>query len=225
MSGKLFLVPTPLGNLQDITLRALETLKTVDAILCEDTRQTIKLLQHFGIEKRLIAHHQHNEHKAVAKIIEHLLAGETLALVSDAGTPGVSDPGFLITREAVSNGIEVICLPGATALIPAIVCSGLPTDKFIFEGFLPHKKGRQTRILSYLNEERTVIFYESPHRVIKTLEQFLEFYGPDRKVSVSREISKIYEETIRGTVIEVLSHFKLTAPRGEFVIVLGGIEK
>lgn len=225
MSGKLFLVPTPLGNLQDITLRALETLKSVDAILCEDTRQTIKLLQHFGIEKRLIAHHQHNEHKAVSKVIEHLLAGETLALVSDAGTPGVSDPGFLITREAVNNGIEVICLPGATALIPAIVCSGLPTDKFIFEGFLPHKKGRQTRLLSYKEEERTVVFYESPHRVLKTLEQFLEFYGPDRRVSVSREISKIYEETIRGSVNEVLEHFKKNAPRGEFVIVLGGIEK
>ena len=223
--SKLYLVPTPIGNLNDITLRALETLKEVDFILAEDTRQTLKLLKHFSIEKRLIAHHQHNEHKTTERIIDSLKNGETIALVSDAGTPAISDPGFLLTRECIKNGIEVETLPGATAFVPALVNSGFPCDKFVFEGFLPHKKGRQTR-LNFLKEEtRTIIFYESTHRLLKTLTQFTEFFGEDRQVSVSRELTKIHEETVRGTAKEVLEYYNNNVIKGEIVIVVHGFEK
>ncbi|MDF1672465.1 MAG: 16S rRNA (cytidine(1402)-2'-O)-methyltransferase [Vicingaceae bacterium] len=223
--SKLFLVPTPIGNLNDITLRALETLKEVDFILAEDTRQTLKLLKHFSIEKRLVAHHQHNEHKTSERIIDSLKNGETIALVSDAGTPAISDPGFLLTRECIKNNIEVECLPGATAFVPALVNSGFPCDKFVFEGFLPHKKGRQTR-LNFLKEEtRTIIFYESTHRLLKTLNQFAEFFGEDRLVSVSRELTKMHEETVRGTTKEVIEYYNNNVIKGEIVIVLHGAEK
>lgn len=223
--SKLYLVPTPIGNLNDITLRALETLKEVDFILAEDTRQTLKLLKHFSIEKRLIAHHQHNEHKTTERIIDSLKNGETIALVSDAGTPAISDPGFLLTRECIKNDIEVETLPGATAFVPALVNSGFPCDKFVFEGFLPHKKGRQTR-LNFLKEEtRTIIFYESTHRLLKTLTQFEEFFGEDRMVSVSRELTKMHEETVRGTTKEVIEYYNNNVTKGEIVIVLHGAEK
>ena len=223
--SKLYLVPTPIGNLNDITLRALETLKEVDFILAEDTRQTLKLLKHFSIEKRLIAHHQHNEHKTTERIIDSLKNGETIALVSDAGTPAISDPGFLLTRECIKNDIEVETLPGATAFVPALVNSGFPCDKFVFEGFLPHKKGRQTR-LNFLKEEtRTIIFYESTHRLLKTLTQFAEFFGEDRMVSVSRELTKMHEETVRGTAKEVIEYYNNNVTKGEIVIVVHGAEK
>lgn len=223
--SKLYLVPTPIGNLNDITLRALETLKEVDFILAEDTRQTLKLLKHFSIEKRLVAHHQHNEHKTTERIIDSLRNGETIALVSDAGTPAISDPGFLLTRECIKNDIEVETLPGATAFVPALVNSGFPCDKFVFEGFLPHKKGRQTR-LNFLKEEtRTIIFYESTHRLLKTLNQFAEFFGEDRLVSVSRELTKMHEETVRGTTKEVIEYYNNNVTKGEIVIVLHGAEK
>jgi 16S rRNA (cytidine1402-2'-O)-methyltransferase len=218
----LFLVPTPLGNLGDITLRALEVLKQADLILAEDTRTSGILLKHYAINKPLQSFHNFNEHKVVDKLIERLKAGETMALVSDAGTPGISDPGFLIARACVQQGIEIECLPGATAFVPALVRSGLPCDRFVFEGFLPVKKGRQTAMKKLAEEERTMVFYESPFRVLKTLEQFREFMGPQRNVSVSRELTKMFEETINGTLDEVINHFTAKEPKGEFVIILAG---
>ena len=223
--SKLFIVPTPIGNLKDITLRALEILESVDTILAEDTRTAGKLLKHFNIDKKVIAHHQHNEHKTVDRVIEHLLQGETIALVSDAGTPAISDPGFLLTRACIQNDIEVECLPGPTAFVPALVNSGLPCDKFVFEGFLPHKKGRQTRLKLLAEEERTMVFYESPHRLLKTLNQFKEYFGEDRQVSVSRELTKLHEENVRGTVEELIQYYENNTLKGEFVIIVGGCSK
>ena len=220
--GTLYLVPTPVGNLEDITFRALKVLKEADLILAEDTRTSGILLKHFEIKNAMLSYHKFNEHQTVDRVVERLKGGETVAVVSDAGTPGISDPGFLVAREAIKAGVEVITLPGATAFVPALVSSGLPCDKFCFEGFLPQKKGRQTRLNALVEESRTMIFYESPHRIVKTLEQFKEVFGFDRPVSVCREISKIHEESVRGTVEEVLEHFKKNEPRGEFVIVLGG---
>lgn len=220
--GTLYLVPTPVGNLEDITFRALKVLKEADLILAEDTRTSGVLLKHFGIKNAMLSYHKFNEHQTVDRVVERLKAGETVAVVSDAGTPGISDPGFLVAREAIKAGIEVITLPGATAFVPALVSSGLPCDKFCFEGFLPQKKGRQTRLNALSEEYRTMIFYESPHRIVKTLEQFKEVFGPERPISVCREISKIHEESVRGTMEEVLAHFKANEPRGEFVIILGG---
>jgi 16S rRNA (cytidine1402-2'-O)-methyltransferase len=218
----LYIVPTPIGNLSDITQRSINTLEDVDLILAEDTRTTGKLLKHIGVSKPMISYHQHNEHKILQKIVERLKAGESVALVSDAGTPGISDPAFLIIRECINQNIGVSCLPGPTAFIPALVCSGLPCDRFVFEGFLPHKKGRQTRLTKLAEEQRTMVFYESPHRLVKTLKQFSEIFGSDRLASVSREISKIYEETIRGTLGEIILHFESNPVKGEFVIVLAG---
>ena len=220
--GTLYLVPTPVGNLEDITFRALKVLKEADLILAEDTRTSGVLLKHFEIKNAMLSYHKFNEHQTVDRVVERLKGGETVAVVSDAGTPGISDPGFLVAREAIKAGIEVITLPGATAFVPALVSSGLPCDKFCFEGFLPQKKGRQTRLNALAEETRTIIFYESPHRVVKTLEQFKEVFGPERPVSVCREISKIHEESVRGTIEEVLEHFKVNEPRGEFVIVVSG---
>ena len=220
--GILYVVPTPVGNMEDITLRALRILKEADLILAEDTRTSGKLLKHYDIHNHLQSHHKFNEHGTSQAVVERLKAGETIALISDAGTPGISDPGFFLVREAVAAGIEVQCLPGATALIPALVSSGLPDDRFCFEGFLPQKKGRQTRLESLREETRTMVFYESPYRVVKTLQQFAEVFGEDRRVSCCREISKVHEESVRGTIAEVLTHFKETEPRGEFVIVVGG---
>jgi 16S rRNA (cytidine1402-2'-O)-methyltransferase len=222
---KLYIVPTPIGNLEDITLRAIRILKEVDFILAEDTRTSGNLLRHLQIEKRLVAHHQHNEHKTVTMIAERIAAGEKVALITDAGTPGISDPGFLLVRECIANGIEVECLPGATAFVPALVNSGLPCDTFCFEGFLPQKKGRQTRIKSLINEHRTMVFYESPHRLVKALEQFVEFFGADRKAAVSRELTKMYEENKRGTLQELLDYFKTKTIKGEIVMVLEGNKK
>ncbi len=222
MSGKLYLIPTPIGNLEDMTLRAIRLLKEVDYILAEDTRTSAPLLKHFGIDKKAFAHHQHNEHQSLKEIIRFLNEGKQVALISDAGTPAISDPGFLLVREAIKNNIEVCCLPGATAFVPALVDSGLPNDRFVFEGFLPVKKGRQTRIKSLLNEERTMIFYESPHRLLKTLDEFAEYFGAERPVSVSRELSKVFEETVRGTLAEVKTHFETHTLKGEFVICLSG---
>ena len=219
---KLYIIPTPIGNLEDITLRAIRFLKEADLVLAEDTRTTKKLFVNYNIDTTLASFHMHNEHKVLAEFIDRLKAGETFALVSDAGTPGISDPGFLLVRECVKNNIEIECLPGATAFVPALVNSGLPSEKFIFEGFLPIKKGRQTRIKILTQEERTMIFYESPHRIIKTLNLFAEFFGEDRNVSVSREISKMFEETIRGTVNEVLLKLNQKNLKGEFVIVVAG---
>lgn len=220
--GKLYLVPTPIGNLEDITLRAIKVLKEVDIILAEDTRTSGKLLKHFEIHTQLQSHHMHNEHKQVDALVQKLKGGATLALISDAGTPAISDPGFLLTRACVENHIEVECLPGATAFVPALVNSGLPNDRFVFEGFLPIKKGRQTRMQQLAEESRTMVFYESPHKLIKTLTQFVEYFGEDRPVSVSRELTKLYEETVRGTLNEVLSYFTDKPPKGEFVVVVGG---
>lgn len=220
--SKLYLVPTPIGNLEDITFRAIKVLKEVDLILAEDTRTSGKLLQHYGIETHMHSHHMHNEHKTVNNIVKRILAGESVALISDAGTPAISDPGFLLTRACVEKGIEVDCLPGATAFVPALVNSGLPNDKFVFEGFLPVKKGRQTRLKLLAEEPRTIIFYESPHKLIKTLTHFCEYFGEDRQLSVSRELTKLYEETIRGTAKEVLEHYTAQPPKGEIVIVVGG---
>lgn len=220
--GTLYLVPTPVGNLEDITARALRTLREADLILAEDTRTSGNLLRHFDIRRPMLSYHKFNEHQTVAGIVQRLLAGECIAVVSDAGTPGISDPGFLVAREAVKAGIEVVCLPGATAFTPALVASGLPCDRFCFEGFLPQKKGRQTRIEALREEERTMIFYESPHRVLKALTQFAEVFGADRPASVSREISKVHEETVRGSLAELIQHFNENEPRGEFVIVVGG---
>ena len=224
MEGKLYIVPTPIGNLEDMTFRAIRILKEVDLILAEDTRTSAPLLKHFGVDKRVFAHHQHNEHKATAEIIKFLKEGQNIALISDAGTPAISDPGFFLVREALKNEIEVTCLPGATAFVPALVNSGLPNDQFVFEGFLPVKKGRQTRLKQLAAEERTMIFYESPHRLLKTFTEFAEFFGEDRHVSVSRELSKVYEENVRGTVMEVKSHFENNILKGEFVICVGGNE-
>lgn len=220
--GTLYLVPTPVGNLEDITMRALRVLREADLILAEDTRTSGNLLKHFDIKNAMLSYHKFNEHKTVESIVERLLAGQTIAVVSDAGTPGISDPGFLVAREAIKAGIEVITLPGATAFVPALVSSGLPCDRFCFEGFLPQKKGRQTRLQALAEETRTMIFYESPHRIVKALTQFIEVFGPDRQVSVCREISKIHEESVRGSLQEVLAHFTETEPRGEFVIVVSG---
>ncbi|MEO2059437.1 MAG: 16S rRNA (cytidine(1402)-2'-O)-methyltransferase [Mesonia sp.] len=220
--AKLFLVPTPIGNLEDMTFRAVKVLNEVDFILAEDTRTSGKLLKHFEINTPMHSHHMHNEHKTVDLILKRLQNGENAALISDAGTPAISDPGFLLTRACVENNIEVDCLPGATAFVPALVNSGLPNDKFIFEGFLPVKKGRQTRLKILAEETRTMIFYESPHKLLKTLAHFAEFFGETRKVSVSREISKLHEETIRGTVTEVLQHFEQKAPKGEIVVIVEG---
>ena len=222
--GTLYLVPTPVGNLEDITLRALRVLREADMVLAEDTRTSGLLLKHFEIKNAMQSYHKFNEHQTVSHVVERLQAGETVAVVSDAGTPGISDPGFLIAREAIRAGVEVVCLPGATALVPALVSSGLPSDRFCFEGFLPQKKGRQTRIEALRCETRTMIFYESPHRVVKALTQFVEVFGPDRPVSVCREISKVHEECVRGTLAEVLQHFTDNEPRGEFVIVVGGAD-
>ncbi|MEL6809740.1 MAG: 16S rRNA (cytidine(1402)-2'-O)-methyltransferase [Bacteroidota bacterium] len=220
--GKLYLVPTPIGNLKDMTFRAIEVLKEADLILAEDTRTSGKLLKHFDIGTQMHSHHMHNEHKTTEGIVGRILAGETIALISDAGTPAISDPGFLLTRACVEAGIEVDCLPGATAFVPALVNSGLPNDRFVFEGFLPVKKGRQTRLQLLAEETRTMIFYESPHKLVKTLTQFKDFFGEDRRISVSRELTKLHEETIRGTVAEVLRHFENKAPKGELVIILEG---
>ena len=223
--SKLYIVPTPIGNLGDITLRAVDVLREVDFILAEDTRTTSFLLKHLGIEKKMYSHHKFNEHATVRMVAESIEAGRTVALVSDAGTPGISDPGFLLVRTCVEAGIEVETLPGATACIPALVQSGFPCDRFCFEGFLPQKKGRNKRLLELQEEERTMIFYESPFRVVKCLEQFAEVFGEDREVSVTREISKKFEQTVRGTVAEVAEHFRQHEPKGEFVIVLAGRAK
>lgn len=220
--AKLIIIPTPIGNLEDITYRALRLLKEVDLILAEDTRTTGNLLKHFGITVKMHSHHKFNEHKTVEHIINRIQAGENIALVSDAGTPAISDPGFLVVRECVKAGIEVECLPGATAFVPALVVSGLPNDRFCFEGFLPQKKGRNTRLTELAEEARTIILYESPYRVVKTLTQLAEFFGEDRPASASRELSKLHEQTVRGTLAEVRQHFEQHEPRGEFVIVVGG---
>lgn len=220
--GKLYIVPTPIGNLEDMTLRAIRILKEADLILAEDTRTSGKLLKHFEIGTQMQSHHMHNEHHTVQKIVERIKNGDTIALISDAGTPAISDPGFLLTRACVEHHIEVDCLPGATAFVPALVNSGLPNDKFIFEGFLPVKKGRQTRLTLLAEESRTMIFYESPHKLLKTLVDFSTYFGADRPISVSRELSKLHEQTIRGTAEEVVTHFQKNAPRGEIVIVVGG---
>lgn len=223
--AKLYIVPTPIGNLDDITLRAVDVLREVDFILAEDTRTTSFLLRHLGIEKKLHSHHKFNEHATVKMVAGSIAAGCNAALVSDAGTPGISDPGFLLVRTCVEAGIEVETLPGATALVPALVQSGFPCDRFCFEGFLPQKKGRAKQLQSLADEERTMVFYESPYRVVKCLEQFAEVFGSERRVSVSRELTKKFEQTVRGTVAEVLEHFRTTEPKGEFVIVLAGKPK
>ena len=223
--GPLYLVPTPVGNLEDITYRALRILKEADLILAEDTRTSGILLKHFEIKNAMLSYHKFNEHQTVDRVVERLRAGETVAVISDAGTPGISDPGFLVAREAIRAGVEVITLPGATAFVPALVSSGLPCDRFCFEGFLPQKKGRQSRLEALREETRTMIFYESPHRVVKALAQFVEVFGPERPVSVCREISKIHEESVRGTLQEVLDYFQTNEPRGEFVIVVGGLDE
>jgi 16S rRNA (cytidine1402-2'-O)-methyltransferase len=221
-AGKLYVVPTPVGNLEDMTLRAVRILNECDLVLAEDTRTSGILLKHFGIETRMQSHHKFNEHRAVAHLAERIKAGDRIALVSDAGTPSISDPGFLLVRACVQEGVAVECLPGATAFVPALVESGLPTERFCFEGFLPQKKGRQTRLKQLAEESRTMIFYESPYRVLKTLSQLAENLGGDRAASVSREISKLYAETVRGTLGELISHFTEKEPRGEFVIVVAG---
>lgn len=223
--GKLYIVPTPIGNLEDMTFRAVRLLKEASLILAEDTRTSGILLKHYGIQTRMQSYHKFNEHKTISHIIDRLKGGETIALISDAGTPGISDPGFLIAREAASEGIEVECLPGATAFVPALVSSGIPCDKFCFEGFLPQKKGRMTRLKNLSEEERTIVFYESPHRIIKTLTQLAEYMGEDRFAATCREISKRYEETLRGTLKELILHFTVNEPKGEFVIIVSGKEK
>lgn len=223
--SKLYIVPTPIGNLEDMTLRAIRILKEADVILAEDTRTSSKLLHHYGIETRLQSHHQYNEHKTSVHLAERVLAGENIALISDAGTPGISDPGFLLARTCIELGVEVETLPGATAFVPALVNSGLPCDKFCFEGFLPQKKGRQKRLKELVDETRTMVFYESPYRLCKALEQFAEYFGPERKAAVSRELSKIYEENARGTLLELLNHFESKTVKGEIVIIVDGKPK
>jgi 16S rRNA (cytidine1402-2'-O)-methyltransferase len=221
-NSSLYLVPTPIGNLDDMTIRALEVLKSVDMILAEDTRTSGVLLKHYEVSNVLKSYHIHNEHKQTERIINELKSGKKMALISDAGTPAISDPGFLLVRECLANGVSVECLPGATAFVPALVSSGLPNDKFVFEGFLPVKKGRQTRLEFLTQEERTMIFYESPHRLLKTLNQFKEYFGDDRQVSVSRELTKLFEETKNGTISEVIDYFSTGKIKGEIVIVVGG---
>ena len=220
--SKLYLVPTPIGNLEDMTLRAIKLLKEVDVVLAEDTRTSGKLLKHFQIETPMLSHHMHNEHRMVDRIVKRIQAGENFALISDAGTPAISDPGFLLTRACIENGIEVECLPGATAFVPALVNSGFPNDKFVFEGFLPVKKGRQTRLKMLSEETRTLIFYESPHKLVKTLGHFEEYFGENRMVSVSRELTKLFEETRRGTLKEIKEHYIDHPPKGEIVIIVKG---
>jgi 16S rRNA (cytidine1402-2'-O)-methyltransferase len=220
--GKLYLVPTPIGNLEDMTFRAIRVLKEVNLILAEDTRTSGKLLKHFYIGTHMQSHHMHNEHRTVENVISRLKSGESIALISDAGTPAISDPGFLLTRAALENGIDVECLPGATAFVPALVNSGLPNDRFIFEGFLPEKKGRQTRYIALSEETRTMIFYVSPHKLVKTLSEFITYFGEDRPICVSRELSKLHEENARGSVKEVLAHFEKKVVKGEIVVVVGG---
>jgi 16S rRNA (cytidine1402-2'-O)-methyltransferase len=222
MAGKLYIVPTPIGNLGDMTLRAIEVLKSADTVLAEDTRTSGKLLRHYEIPTGVRSYHMHNEHRITEDLASRMEAGQTMALISDAGTPGISDPGFLLVRECLRRGVDVECLPGPTALIPALVESGFPSDRFVFEGFLPPKKGRQKRLQALREEERTLVFYESPHKLLKTLDQFQEVFGPDRQVSVSRELSKLYGETIRGTLETVAEHFKEHTPKGEFVLVIRG---
>lgn len=224
-NSKLYLVPTPVGNLGDMTFRAVEVLKQVDLILAEDTRTSRVLMQHYGISTPLQSYHIFNEHKTVTSLVDRLLDGSTMAVVTDAGTPGISDPGFLLVREAVKAGVEVECLPGATAFVPALIDSGLPCDRFVFEGFLPHKKGRQTALQSLANEERTMVIYESPYRLVKLLEQLMEVLGEERQSSVSREISKLHAETCRGTLREVHDHFAAKAVKGEIVVVVDGCRK
>ena len=223
--GKLFLVPTPIGNLKDITYRAVEVLSEVDLILAEDTRTSGKLMKHYDISAPLQSHHMHNEHSTLASIISKLKQGQQVALISDAGTPAISDPGYLLVREAIANNIETECLPGATAFVPALVQSGLPNDRFIFEGFLPPKKGRQTRLEQLAEETRTIVLYESPHKVIKTLNQCIGFFGANRQVSFSRELSKLHEETFRGTMQEVKEYLEIKPPKGEFVLCIAGKSK
>ncbi len=220
----LYVVPTPVGNLEDMTLRAIRILREADLILAEDTRTSSILLHHFDIHTPLESYHKYNEHDKVAQIADRLLSGEQMALISDAGTPGISDPGFLIVRECARRGVEVQCLPGPTAVIPALVSSGIPCDRFVFEGFLPQKKGRQTRLAALADEERTMVFYESPYRVLKALEQFAQTFGEERQMAACREISKVHEETVRGTIPEVRAHFEQQAPKGEFVLVVAGKE-
>ncbi len=222
--GKLFVVPTPVGNLEDMTFRAIRTLKEADLILAEDTRTSGVLMKHFEIKNPMQAHHKFNEHKTVETLVQKIKAGANVALVSDAGTPAISDPGFLLVRECVRNSVEVECLPGATAFVPALVASGLPNERFCFEGFLPQKKGRQTRLKALAEERRTMIFYESPYRLVKTLSQFAEYWGAERQASVSREISKMHEETVRGTLAGLAAHFTRNEPRGEIVIIVAGID-
>ncbi|MDD2474779.1 MAG: 16S rRNA (cytidine(1402)-2'-O)-methyltransferase [Dysgonamonadaceae bacterium] len=225
VTGKLYVVPTPIGNLEDMTYRAINILKKCDFILAEDTRTSSVLLKHYEISTKMFSHHKFNEHKSSEQIVDRIKAGANIGLISDAGTPAISDPGFLLVRACVEAGVSIECLPGATAFVPALVLSGLPTDRFCFEGFLPAKKGRQTRLKELGSESRTMVFYESPYRVIKTLTQFAEYFGADRIISVSREISKFFEETIRGRVSELITHFTQNEPRGEFVIVVNGVEK
>lgn len=219
----LYLVPTPIGNLEDMTFRAVRILKEVDLILAEDTRTSAPMLKHFGIEKKMFAHHQHNEHKAVAEIIKFLKEGQKIALISDAGTPAISDPGFLLVRSVLAEGLEVQCLPGATAFVPALVNSGLPNDRFCFEGFLPVKKGRQTRLKQLAEEKRTMIFYESPHRILKTIDELITYFGSDREASISREISKVFEENVRGTLFDLKQHYENHPIKGEFVFCVAGL--
>jgi 16S rRNA (cytidine1402-2'-O)-methyltransferase len=223
--AKLYIVPTPIGNLEDFTFRAINVLKDVDLILCEDTRRSKKLLIHYDIETPLRSHHKFNEHKEIGKVVNKILSGEKIALISDAGTPGISDPGFLAVRTCLENNIEVECLPGATALIPALVNSGIPFDKFVFEGFLPVKKGRKTKLEKLSEEERTMVFYESPHKLLKTLKDFSNSFGQERKVSISRELTKIYEETIRLSLENAVKLFTKKPPKGEFVIIIEGYKK
>ena len=220
--SKLYIVPTPIGNLDDMTFRAIQVLKEADLILAEDTRTSGKLLKHFEISTHMHSHHMHNEHKTVENLIKRLQAGETIALISDAGTPAISDPGFLLTRACVENNIEVDCLPGATAFVPALVNSGLPNDRFIFEGFLPEKKGKQTRFLALAEETRTMIFYVSPHKLVKTLAEIIQYFGAERNVCVSRELSKLYEENQRGMAQDVLKHYEKNTPKGEIVLIVEG---
>ena len=221
--GMLYIVPTPVGNLEDITLRAIRILREADFILAEDTRTSAKLLKHLEVQVPMFSHHKFNEHKTVGSLVERIANSvKHVALISDAGTPAISDPGFLLVREAVKNGIDVQCLPGATAFVPAIVCSALPSDKFVFEGFLPQKKGRQTRLNFLKDEQRTIVFYESPYRVLKSLTQFVEVFGPGRQAAAVREISKLHEECVRGTLAELVAHFTQHEPRGEFVLLVGG---
>ena len=225
MSGILYLVPTPIGNLKDMTFRAVEVLKSVDLILAEDTRTSAKLCQHYDIRTQMKSHHMHNEHSRVQGVVDQLISGQSVAVISDAGTPAISDPGFLLVREAIGQGIQVDCLPGATAFVPALVSGGLPCERFLFEGFLPVKKGRQTRLKELSQETRTMVFYESPHKLLKTLQDFCTVFGSERPISVSRELSKLHQETLRGSAAQMLEHFQNQAPRGEFVIVLSGMDK